>query len=156
MLVVGGHFRLLRRASYFSVSSKLEYLISLVLNSPRIVLLLIIVPSIAILKIIVAVYRYCRRFPEESCHNESGSPAAAARVGEDVYRACARAAVGKIVRRACLNLVNRPWRLAGVRWARTAAVCIHDAGLFICLPFGSLPPQRVWSLSYVHVLYCGD
>ncbi|CAM9155704.1 unnamed protein product, partial [Laminaria digitata] len=55
--------------------------------------------------------------PEENCRTESRSPVAVAKLGEDVYREHARAAVGQIVRRACLNLVNRPWRLAGVRLA---------------------------------------
>lgn len=64
---------------------------------------------------------YSRRCPEDNCPIESGRLTAVASVCEDVYRAQARATVGQIMRRACLNLVNRPWRLAGVRWAKPAA-----------------------------------
>lgn len=46
----------------------------------------------------------------------------------DVVKEYARATVDRIVRRGCLNLANRPWRLAGVRWGSSRSLFAPGLG----------------------------
>lgn len=59
----------------------------------------------------------CRRATDEPRRLTNASQGGGADGGtSELVKDHARAAVERIVRRACLNLANRPWRLAGVRW----------------------------------------